>query len=265
MADITVLAFPEVTSDDGDGIIYLIQGTGATRDKKIQVKNLIGNTLEVTATGSVDLSSYGADLVLFANSGAAITITFSNYLGAGKQIQIVGVGAGLVTLAGTITDVVIQNEVRKHVSSGTAFYNRDNANLKVDTISERTAGSGVTIDSVALKDSAIKTDGTFLRTRVVNIGDWNMDTDNFKNVSHGFLGSYFSTIRKVDVMIIADSGALLLLDNVTTETNPAIQGVIGAFTSSVIQLFRTTGGFFDASGFSSIAINRGTITITYEV
>ena len=248
MADITVLAFPEVTSDDGDGIIYLIQGTGAARDKKIQVKNLIGNTLEVTATGSVDLSSYGADLVLFANSGAAITITFSNYLGAGKQIQIVGVGAGLVTLAGTITDVVFQNEVRKHVSSGTAFYNRDPAILKVDTIQERSSGKGTSVNGIS--------------TKKVSIGGWDCHTNATTTVAHGLIDH--EKILYIGGLMVNDAGTLTSPMSIVDSAAIQNVGIFGT-DSTNITLLRKLGGQFDQADYSSIASSRGELFITYEV
>ena len=268
MADINVLTFPEVDTPEENDIIYNIRGTGNGRDKKIKVSNLTGKSLEVTDTEAIDLSDYGADLVIFANKSTAFTVTFSNYLLSGKNIQVVGVGAGLVTLAGTITDVVIQNEVRKHVSSGTAFYNRNSSPLKVDTINERTSATGVTVDGVLLKDNTVtasggvKTDSTFLKTKVIDIGDWNMNTASSTNiVSIGTLD--YKKIRGVDVVIRNDTGGQhnSLVSGLTVSGDG---GAIRNYGSTGIQLERIGGGIFDAPSYSSTSYNRGWITITYE-
>ena len=137
------------------------------------------------------------------------------------------------------------------------------ATLSVDTIAELTAAAGVTIDSVLLKDNGIQTDsgGTneLTRTRIIEIGDWNMDVTVAVNVAHGLT---LAKIRGITVIIRADS------DTVRHDFPKPI-GVAATEGSEAnvnnIVLIRATGGFFDTTTYDSTSFNRGWVIITHVV
>lgn len=134
----------------------------------------------------------------------------------------------------------------------------------VDTINEETAAAGVTIDSVLLKDSGIQTDsgGTneIWRTRIIQIGDWNMDATPAVSISHGLT---LADIRSLSV-IIRNNAATNHVD-ITSIVAAGGQGGGSFAGSTTVQLDRVTGGRFDNASYDSTSFNRGWITIIYAV
>ena len=145
------------------------------------------------------------------------------------------------------------------------------------------AGGAIDSDSTIHADGAIDSDttvtadggidaggsGTFLKKKVILIGDWNMDSTRSINVAHGLT---FSKIRNVVVSIRNDTNNSLYvmgggyideithhyvsLGSVTVDgTNVGMdRGVAdGSFTAA-----------FDGTAFDSTAYNRGWIVIEYE-
>lgn len=108
---------------------------------------------------------------------------------------------------------------------------------------------------------------TKIKTRVIEIGAWNMDTTRVKSVSHG-LGSDFSKVRDISVTIINDAGTSLY--NLIGVNNPQAvsigisAGSINELDSSTLSLGSSDGLFFDGSNFAGVSSNRGWITFTYE-
>lgn len=99
------------------------------------------------------------------------------------------------------------------------------------------------------------------KTKVVPIGDWNMDTTSDVTVAHGL---DFTKIVAVTVLIQSDfeTGRTLLNRGVNfSDTTP--QGYIESIVSLNVTLTRLTGGFFDATAYDATSFNRGWIVITY--
>ncbi len=109
----------------------------------------------------------------------------------------------------------------------------------------------------------ITTDGISLRTKIVNIGDWNMDTTEDKPVTHGLT---LSKIRSVSAMIRNDAGNFQydLYQYDHSAGNSFIDGGIISISATAITLRRMTTGFFDNANFNSTSYNRGWVTIVYE-
>lgn len=98
-----------------------------------------------------------------------------------------------------------------------------------------------------------------MKTKIVNIGAWNMDSTAIVNVPHGLAGA--SKIRELSALIISDDGSnaspLVLID-VTGGFGGAL--VAGA---TDISLSRPTGSTYDSASYNDAAINRGYIVIKY--
>jgi len=97
-----------------------------------------------------------------------------------------------------------------------------------------------------------------LQTKIIEIGDWNMDTTTGLNKNHGLT---LGDIRSISVIIIDDTGAA----SIPLDYDLGGTGASGNYlaTSTQIQLLRTTGGVFDNAGYNSTSYNRGWITIQY--
>ncbi len=91
---------------------------------------------------------------------------------------------------------------------------------------------------------------------VVEIGDWNMDADPTKSVTHGLTDH--KKVRSVNVIIRDDNDSFYHdLKYAATADASAAYIQIGATTCV---LARPTSGFFDQSGYDSTSYNRGWIT-----
>lgn len=100
-------------------------------------------------------------------------------------------------------------------------------------------------------------DAVQLYTKVIQIGDWNMDTTSPINVAHG-LGGSFKKIRSVRVVIRDDAD--------TTYYMLEREGVGGVVTidGTNIIITRVNAGIFDDPAFDATSYNRGYVTIIYE-
>lgn len=98
--------------------------------------------------------------------------------------------------------------------------------------------------------------------KIVEIGDWNMDSSSAVNVLHGLAD--FKKIRSITGMIRNDADTIYypLLSASTTGNGTPLIAVIGV-TSTQIQLTRTDGSIFDAIAFDSTSYNRGWLVIGY--
>jgi cytoskeletal protein CcmA (bactofilin family) len=104
--------------------------------------------------------------------------------------------------------------------------------------------------------------GTALKCKIVNIGDWNMDTTSSVTVAHG-LGASWSNIRHVGLVLRNDANDTIYpSSNVTGASNPAVYVV--ECDSTNVQINRATSGFFDTTDFNSTSYNRGWLVIWYE-
>jgi hypothetical protein len=106
--------------------------------------------------------------------------------------------------------------------------------------------------------------GPYLLTKVVEIGDWNMDTSNTKDVAHGLANH--KKIRSVSVIVRDDTDAnyddLLHRINFIDPDLPAAG--INQINATDIQLYRHNGRQFDSAGYDSTPFNRGWVIIVYE-
>ncbi len=116
----------------------------------------------------------------------------------------------------------------------------------------------LTIDAV----NGITADNTLL-TKVVSIGDWDMDTDSLKTVAHGIAD--FTKIRQVEVVIIDDTASRIYDIDAFTAGTDVINGGVEYVDSTNVSMRIKSGGIFDSTSFNATSYNRGWITIIYTV
>lgn len=122
-----------------------------------------------------------------------------------------------------------------------------------------------TLDIIETKiDAAIdELNNNQIKWTVVEIGDWDMDTNGSISIAHGIAD--YTKIRSISVMIRNDSiDALIPLGIVNT--SGVVQGGVNpnvGINSTHIGLLRVASGSFDSVGFDSTSFNRGFITIGY--
>jgi hypothetical protein len=97
-----------------------------------------------------------------------------------------------------------------------------------------------------------------IKTKIIDIGDWNMDTSISKLVLHEV---DYTKIRSVSALIRDDAGWACDFDiSNTAETTSKSAHV---FSPTQIRLLRATAGPFDNVNYDATSYNRGWITITY--
>ena len=173
------------------------------------------------------------------------------------------------TGGGTLTNYIIDNSTEDSniimaidepnntiKTNGTAF---------VDLFNTQTIEGIKTFSDEIIGNGGIQTDGVnILKTKVINIGDWDMVTDSFVSVGSGIARA---NIRGISVIIIDDDapGVGVALDiNWTDGSGTGNQG-ISISSSGIIGLYRQNGGAFDNTDYNSTSYNRGWVTVTYTV
>lgn len=122
----------------------------------------------------------------------------------------------------------------------------------------------ITIDDVAQgKDTTAA-----LHTKILEIGDWNMDSTAYVDIAHGLTQA---NIRVVQALVRSDEGSSETWRMLSPYSGIYYEGAsvgdpgggISAIGAVNIRLFRSTGGVFDSTDFNATSYNRGWITIWY--
>jgi len=96
-----------------------------------------------------------------------------------------------------------------------------------------------------------------VKTKIIEIGAWDMDATATKLVAHGLdVGPGFVNIQSVSAIIRNDNSST------TTEFSGNSIDYIRLNTTAV-DMGRTASGIFDSTGYDDIGINRGFIVIRY--
>lgn len=104
--------------------------------------------------------------------------------------------------------------------------------------------------------------GTQTVKKRIEIGAWDMDTNNTRSFAHGLSATEAITVSSISATIIIDSQAnLYSWDNIAM-SGTGTNGITVRNTGN-IEMTRATGGIFDSPSFSSTANNRGFITLEY--
>jgi len=243
---------------------------GATADQSAaEVKTLLSDV--ITFDGSNNASFVG-DVSLDDNKHL--------YLGAGNDLDIFhdGTNGRFYNATGDMLFI-------EQVNSGTIahrIYNAGGAShyamimggavtkvaLYYDNALQLTTASGGAIlnASPATSDDSLKIPTTAfvknvtggLNTKVIDIGDWDMDADTFAQVAHGLT---LSKIRSISALIRRDDD-LFRYDFMAFNSSGTGAHYINA-SSTNVSLFRHTSGTFDSTNYNATAFNRGWITIQY--
>jgi hypothetical protein len=179
----------------------------------------------------------------------------------GKYSGELRVNNGSVVITGTCYGLRIIGTagVTTTSMSGTVFING------VPTIKSGTIdGDEVTMTEVeSIKDQgSVSANG--LKLKIVEIGDWDMDTNNSVAVTHGLGTGIYKKIRDISFTIRDDSDLTFYNDGYATSSG-TLQLWISVIGTTQITITRLTGGFFDGSGsYNDTGYNRGWVTILYE-
>lgn len=130
--------------------------------------------------------------------------------------------------------------------------------------SELTADRTITLPLLAgnmtLGDT-VAVDNTVLKTKIIEIGDWDMDGAASGNAVHGLADE--TTIRSISVMIRKDDGDLFSGTETASGSGVKQLWIDNPISPTQINISRLGGGVFDNTDFNATSYNRGWVTITY--
>ncbi len=142
-------------------------------------------------------------------------------------------------------------------NSGTVFEIKP----KMDGILTRSSTGSVSLECQYVSSAGNSV--VILKTKVIEIGDWNMDTTPSVTIISGIDKE---KVRAVSGIIIDDNSVNVYRLNKGSSggINGLMQGSVDRITDNNIELRRLNGGEFDGVSYNSTSFNRGWITILYE-
>lgn len=138
-------------------------------------------------------------------------------------------------------------------------------------INSRVADTGDTMTGALVNTSTIEaqggirtaSSGDYIKTKIIQIGDWDMDSSATVTVAHGL--SDHKKIRRMDAIIRDDSDVfyhpIWTVDG--GYTVPA--GSISNPDATNVTLSRQAANYFDSTNYNATAYNRGWVIIDYIV
>ncbi len=135
------------------------------------------------------------------------------------------------------------------------------AKLTTDSV-ETAKIKDANVTAAKLEGAIPETGGGSLKVKVIEIGDWNMDTTASVNVAHGLT---LANIRQITVLIRHDlDEEYYPLDYGGYSTSDYVDGSFMA-TPTNVELSRREGGMFDGVNYNATSFNRGWVTIWYTI
>ena len=244
--------FPASSHENAlDRLTMMAQQNSETLDRSVKmaktataVTDMEIDAEDARASKVIGFNSAGTGVTLYATSASVGNVNASNVdidSVAGKNVDDIFDGGGDV-------DIIVNT-------------------VTTDTIDEYTADVGVTVDGVLCKDGGVEavTDqggGANLKVKVIDIGDWNMDTTATVSVAHGVTQS---KIRPpVSAMVRNDANTLKHTLMQGLAGMAGFEAHLAAINSTAVVLTREADGYYDGNpSFDATSYNRGQVTIFY--
>jgi len=143
-------------------------------------------------------------------------------------------------------------------SGSLAYATAERLNERIVTINKASTveAQALTIDTKFITPSTLADVNGGLLTKIVDIGDWDMDATITVSVVHGLDQT---KIRGLSAIVRTDSGVVPFLQVNFGQDNCGLISV----DSTYVILSRVTGGVFDNTNYDSTSYNRGWIKVEY--
>ena len=229
-------------ADVGKTVLVSYKGTGWTLKNRYSAgQTVIPANLDVTEDASID-----GDLTLTGDNTGKGNL---NVAGDADITGALNVDGGIT---GDVTGDVTGNA--DTVTNG-VYTTGDQTVNGVKTFGSTIVGS---IDSIKETGSGAGT----VRKKIIEIGDWNMDSTQQKYVAHGLTRT---KIRSINIIIRGDSDGDYYPLNYTDITSGLTQGkwFLPVGSETFIEMQRLASGLFDSTSFDATSYNRGWVVIDY--
>lgn len=130
----------------------------------------------------------------------------------------------------------------------------------VATAADAVATAADAAAAAASAAAAAASAATLLNTKVIDIGDWDMDTTTSVNIAHEL---DHTKIRAISVTIRNDSDNSTRIFPLVSTAGTTDEWAQASSTNII--LYRATSGAFDNTNYNSTSYNRGWVTVQYIV
>ncbi len=245
--------FTAATGDLGPKTNTNLQFNSSTGDLSIGGDVFIGGTSAIDATYPVSVEGDGIVGRSVVTDGVAKTFGLLGGHKTNAEEAVMGIMISSALLDNTIN--IGGGSSDANAATKINFYGAANYTTVTGTIRGTIDSNGLSITGgIDVGDT-----GVYLKTKVLEIDTWNMNTLTNKNVAHGLT---LANIRNVEVIIRNDSGTThYKLDySASSGSNEGRYNI----DATNVALNRTLGGLFDSTSFeTAIDDIRGWIIITY--
>lgn len=267
-ASFTNREYLQIGWDPAEGFIIRSEAAGTGAQRRINLHSGLGNTnqLILETAGHITSNEDEDQYVVFGRAwvgydGATTDVAmFGHYDQRGPTTYALGAtNAGATRLnaaSGQTISLRVNNSEVASISStgfGATRFSSIELGDASDTTLARSAAGVITVEG-----GYIPSGDTAVKYKVVNIGDWNMDSTGAVNIAHGLT---LSTIRSVRAVIQDDAGTQFY--PVPPDASSSLPVYIGYMTGTNVVLGRLASGFFDSTDFNATSYNRGWIIIEY--
>lgn len=268
-----VLAFGKILIGDATNTASAQSVTGDVTISPTGVTTitpLIIDNADISATAAIAFSkmaSLTADRVVITNGSGVLTTSsvIPGELGALSGIggniqnllnQKLNLSGGTMTGALTTQNISVPSPYSITLAAGFTLSYAGLISTGSHSVSLTNGTLGVVNGNVVTQNGGWSNGTDAIRFKVLNIGDWNMDTTGSVSVAHGLTAA---NLIGAEVLIYDDLG----LGGYSIERAGYynFEYVIG----TSIVLSRTAGGAFDNTSFDATGYNRGKIIIWYTV
>lgn len=208
--------------------------------------------------GSIDTAHIGTSQVTLAKIATAAVGTAQIATNAVTAVKIAtdSVNASEI-VAGAVGTSELAADAVDDTKIGDAKIKKEHINADVvGTGLAGGAGTALSVDGIVEVGASAE-----LKVKVINIGDWNMDSTASVNVAHGVT---LDNIRSVDFVIKDDNSTNRYMSRGSTAADGEMQMWVDSIGATNIVLARLTGGYFDTAAFDATSFNRGYVTIFYQ-
>ena len=263
----SIIVRAHTTNTGADPTINITPSGGSALGAKT-IKNNNGNSL---STGDLDVDNFyimaydGTDFRLFSGLNGLFNIVedTSPQLGGNLDTNGFTIDSRDISTDGTKLDGIESGADvtdSTNVNSAGAVMNSDTTTSSMSFVIDEDDMASDSSTTVPTQQSVKAYVDERTKYKVVDIGDWNMDSTSTVSVAHGLS---VADIRSVSGMIRADGSPTTRTPIQMGNTGTNYDVEVSQLNSTNVVLKRLTGGAFDSTTYNATSYNRGWIYIEY--